>query len=72
VAAPLSKALAGYTVTGSNSHTQQIRRNSMEVFGMVGMTFGIIGMTFGIIVFAKLVKLESQLKESGVLGKDYK
>ncbi|WP_017035559.1 hypothetical protein [Vibrio genomosp. F10] len=44
----------------------------MEVFGMVGMTFGIIGMTFGIIVFAKLVKLESQLKESGVLGKDYK
>ena len=44
----------------------------MEVFGTVGITFGIIGMTFGIIAFAKLNKLEKHLKESGVLGKDYK
>lgn len=40
----------------------------METFGIVGMTFGI----FGFIAFAKLVKLEKHLKESGVLDKDYK
>ncbi len=44
----------------------------METFGIVGMTFGILGMTFGIIAFARLGKLERQLKESGVLDKNYK
>ncbi len=51
----------------------------METFSIIGMTFGIIGMTFGIIgmgsgnsASARLEKLEKQLKESGVLDKDYK
>ena len=47
----------------------------MEAFGIIGMTFGIIGMglgVFGLIAFGRLEKLEKQLKESGVLDKDYK
>ena len=32
----------------------------------------IIGMIFGLAAFAKLIKLEKQLKKSGVLDKDYK
>ena len=47
----------------------------MEVFGIIGMTFGITGMglgVFGLMAFMRLEKLEKQLKESGVLDKDYK
>ena len=34
--------------------------------------FGILGFIFGLPAFAKLVKLEKELKKSGVLNKDYK
>ena len=47
----------------------------METFGIMGMVFGIMGMTLGIlgsIAFSKLTRLEKQLKESGVLDKNYK
>ena len=43
----------------------------MEVFGIIGMSFGIIGMGLGVTAFVRLEKLEKQLKESGVLSKDY-
>ena len=44
----------------------------MEAFGVIGMTFGTIGMGLGVFVFMRLEKLERQLKESGILDKDYK
>ncbi len=44
----------------------------MEAFGVIGMTFGIMGTGLGIFVFMRLEKLEKQLKESGILDKDYK
>lgn len=44
----------------------------METFGIIGMTFGIIGMGVGVFAFMRLEKLEKQLKESGILDKDYK
>ena len=47
----------------------------MEAFGIIGMTFGISGMglgIFGLIAFVRLEKLQKQLKESGILDKDYK
>ena len=44
----------------------------METFGIIGMTFGIIGMGVGVFAFIRLEKLEKQLKESGILDKDYK
>ncbi len=44
----------------------------MEAFGIIGMTFGIIAMGIGIFAFLRLEKLEKQLKESGILDKDYK
>lgn len=39
----------------------------MDTFSVTGMTFGI----FGLIAFIRLAKLEKQLKESGILDKDY-
>ena len=33
-------------------------------------TFGIIGFIFGLAALGKVLSLEKQLKESGVLGKD--
>ena len=44
----------------------------MEVFGIIGMSFGIMGMGLGSMAFTRLEKLVKQLKESGVLDKDYK
>ena len=44
----------------------------MEVFGIIGMSFGIMGMGLGSFVLMRLEKLEKQLKESGILDKDYK
>ncbi len=44
----------------------------METFGIIGMAFGIMGMGLGAAAFTGLQKLEKQLKESGVLSKDYK
>ena len=35
-------------------------------------TLGIIGFIFGLTAFGKVLLLEKQLKESGVLGKDSK
>ncbi len=46
----------------------------MEAFGIIGMSFGSIGMGLGVvglIAFLRLAQLEKQLKESGVLDKDY-
>ncbi len=43
----------------------------MEVFGIIGMTFGTTGMALGVFGLMRLAKLEKQLKESGVLDKDY-
>ena len=40
----------------------------MEPFGITGMGLGI----FGLIAFTRLAELEKQLKESGILDKDYK
>jgi len=44
----------------------------MEAFAIIGMSFGIMGMSLGAMAFIRLAKLEKQLKESGVLSKDYK
>ncbi len=44
----------------------------METFAIIGMSFGIMGMGLGAMAFMRLEKLEKQLKESGVLSKDYK
>ncbi len=43
----------------------------MEAFGIIGMTFGIIGMGVGASALAKISNLEKQLKEKGVLDKEY-
>ncbi len=39
---------------------------------IVGMTFGIVGMVFAVIALAKVSKLEKQLRDTGVLDKEYK
>ncbi len=44
----------------------------MEAFGIIGMTFGLAGMSFGIIAFLRLGELVKHLRESGVLGEDFK
>ena len=44
----------------------------MEVFGIIGMSFGIMGFIFSMSALAKIAKLEKQLKESGVLDKEFK
>jgi hypothetical protein len=44
----------------------------MEAFGIIGMTFGIMGMGVAATALAKISKLEKQLKETGVLDKEYK
>jgi len=44
----------------------------METFGIIGMTFGLTGFIFGMNALAKISKLEKQLKETGVLYKEYK
>ncbi len=51
---------------------QTMRRIRVEVFGIIGMAFGIMGMGLGSSAFMRLQKLEKQLKESGILDKDYK
>ncbi len=48
------------------------RRSCMEAFGIIGMTFGLAGMSFGIIAFLRLGELVKHLRESGVLGEDFK
>ena len=44
----------------------------MEAFGIVGLTFGIVGFIFAMGALDKISKLEKQLKETGVLDKEYK
>ena len=47
----------------------------MEVFGIIGMSLGTMGFIFGILgmsALAKISKLEKQLKDSGILDKEYK
>ena len=44
----------------------------MEVFGIIGMSLGAMGFIFAISAWAKISTLEKQLKETGVLGKEYK
>ena len=43
----------------------------METFGIIGMSFGIMGFIFAQSALAKISKLEKQLKEKGVLDKEY-
>jgi len=50
----------------------------MEAFGIIGMSFGIMALGVGVTGFnlaktalAKISKLEKQLKETGVLDKEY-
>ena len=44
----------------------------MAGFDIIGMAFRIMGMGLGALAFTRLQKLEKQLKESGILDKDYK
>ncbi len=44
----------------------------METFGIIGMAFGLIGFIFCLIAMAKINRLEKQLKETGILSKEYK
>ena len=50
----------------------------MEAFGIIGMSFGIMALGVGVMglnfaksALAKISKLEKQLKETGVLDKEY-
>ena len=42
------------------------------IFGIVGMTFGMQGLARAKSAMSKIAELEKQLKEAGVLDKDYK
>ena len=44
----------------------------MEAFGIIGFSLGTMGFIFAINALAKISKLEKQLKETGVLDKEYK
>ena len=44
----------------------------MEVFGIIGMSLGAMGLIFALNASARISKLEKQLTETGVLGKEYK
>ena len=44
----------------------------MEAFGIIGMSLGTMGFIFAMSALAKISKLEKQLKETGVLNKEYK
>lgn len=44
----------------------------METFGIVGFSLGTVGFIFAMTALNKISKLEKQLKETGVLGKEYK
>ncbi len=51
----------------------------METFGIIGMSFGVMALGVGVMglnfaksALAKISKLEKQLKETGVLDKEYK
>ena len=44
----------------------------METFGMVGFSLGTVGFIFAMTALNKISKLEKQLKETGVLDKEYK
>ena len=44
----------------------------METFGIVGFSLGTVGFVFAMTALNKISKLEKQLKETGVLDKEYK
>ena len=44
----------------------------MEAFGIIGMSLGTMGFIFSLNALARIAKLETQLKESGVLDKEFK
>ena len=44
----------------------------METFGIIGMSFGSMGFIFAISALSRIAKLEKQLKEKGVLDKEFK
>jgi len=44
----------------------------MEAFGIIGMSLGTMGFIFAINAITRIGKLEKQLKETGVLDKDFK
>ena len=44
----------------------------MEAFGIIGLSLGSMGFIFAMSALAKISKLEKQLKETGVLDKEYK
>lgn len=44
----------------------------METFGTIGMTLGLVGFIFGIAALAKITKLVKELKDKGILDKEYK
>ena len=44
----------------------------METFGIIGMVFGLSGLAMARKALAKISRLEKQLKETGVLDKEYK
>ena len=44
----------------------------MEAFGIVGFSLATVGFIFAMVALGKISKLEKQLKETGVLDKEYK
>ena len=43
----------------------------MEIFGIIGMSVGSAGLVLAIIAMSKISSLEKQLKDKGILNKDF-
>ena len=52
--------------------TEKLGEGGMEGFGIIGFSLGATGFIFALSALAKICKLEKQLKETGVLDKEYK
>ncbi len=42
------------------------------IFGIMGMSMGVTGFVFGIICLGRVENLTKQLKDQGILERDYK
>jgi hypothetical protein len=43
----------------------------MDTFGIAGFSLGTVGFIFAMVALDKISKLEKQLKETGLLDKEY-